>query len=127
MSSNKLHPLSLPELLTEIFSYLAEDKTLYPTLFVNRLWYLCSAPILWRKAEFTGELTNTCMRWRKFKKVICGKYKPHAPFLLRLHLSSCKVSNDVLYVIAGSCPNLHHLKIRWCCGLSNKVISKIAQ
>src|SRR6185369_12901817 len=31
MTYNKLHPLALPELLIEIFLYLAEDKTLYPT------------------------------------------------------------------------------------------------
>ncbi|CAG8822530.1 11245_t:CDS:1, partial [Dentiscutata erythropus] len=86
----KLHPLYLPEILTEIFSYLAEDKTLYLTLFVNWLWHLYSAPILWKKAEFSGNLNNTCTRWRKFKQVMCGKYaergtkfyKPHAPFLL---------------------------------------------
>jgi len=40
MAYNKLHLLALPELLTKIFSYLAIDKSLYPTLFVNRLWYV---------------------------------------------------------------------------------------
>ncbi|CAG8559533.1 22340_t:CDS:2 [Dentiscutata erythropus] len=95
MTYNKLHLLVLPELLTEIFSYLTEDKALFPTLFVNRFWYLYSAPVLWRKADFIGRLNN--------------------------------VSNDELYGIARSCPNLRHLKIKWCCGLSDRVISKITQ
>ncbi|RHZ84511.1 hypothetical protein Glove_80g5 [Diversispora epigaea] len=127
MTYNKLHPLYLPEILTEIFSYLVTYKTLYPTLFVNRLWYFCSAPILWRKADFIGGLNNVCIGWRKFKKVMRENRKPHASYLLQLHISSCKVSNDELYGIARSCPNLRHLKIKWCCGLSDRVISKITQ
>ena len=68
MTYNKLHPLALSEILTNIFLYLAKEKALYPTLFVNQLWYLCSAPILWRKAEFTGDLKKSCIAWSKFKK-----------------------------------------------------------
>ncbi|CAG8800644.1 16944_t:CDS:1, partial [Racocetra persica] len=49
------HPLILLELLENIFSFLAKDKALYPALFVNRLWYHCSAPILWRHIEFSIE------------------------------------------------------------------------
>ncbi|CAG8811677.1 35049_t:CDS:1, partial [Racocetra persica] len=97
-------------------------KALYPTLFVNRLWYLCSAPILWRKAEFTSDLKKSYMRWSKFKKTMCGNRKPHALYLLRLHISSCKVSSNELYGIARSCPNLRHLKIKWCCGISDRVV-----
>ncbi|RHZ48898.1 hypothetical protein Glove_537g15 [Diversispora epigaea] len=33
----------------------------------------------------------------------------------------------MLYKIARSYSNLCHLKIKWCCGLSDRVISKIAQ
>src|SRR5688572_28530268 len=58
---------------------------------------------------------------------MCGDQKPHASYLLQLHISSCRVSSGMLYKIAGFCPNLRHLKIKRCCGLSNRVISKIAQ
>ncbi|CAG8806102.1 18369_t:CDS:2, partial [Dentiscutata erythropus] len=67
--------------------------------------YLCSVPIIWRKAEFYSDITRSCIRWDKFKKV----------------------TNNELYGIAKSCPNLRHLKIMWCRGLSDRVISKIAQ
>jgi hypothetical protein len=36
--------INLPELL-------AVEKTLYPTLFVSRLWYKCGTPILWKRIE----------------------------------------------------------------------------
>src|SRR5438270_13609968 len=45
---------NLPELLEQILHFLAIDKSLYPTLFINRLWYRCGAPILWRHVELKG-------------------------------------------------------------------------
>ena len=49
------HPLILPELLENIFSFLVKDKTLYPALFINHLWYHCSVVILWEHIEFSIE------------------------------------------------------------------------
>ncbi|RHZ72581.1 hypothetical protein Glove_242g125 [Diversispora epigaea] len=49
------HPLIIPELLENIFSFLTKDKALYPTLFVNHFWYHCSTPILWGHIEFFTE------------------------------------------------------------------------
>ncbi|PKB94605.1 hypothetical protein RhiirA5_438417 [Rhizophagus irregularis] len=45
----------LPELLERILYFLAIDKSLYPTLFVSRLWYRYSAPILWKRIELKGK------------------------------------------------------------------------
>jgi hypothetical protein len=39
---------NIQELLEHILHFLVVDKSLYPTLFVCRLWYRCGAPILWR-------------------------------------------------------------------------------
>src|SRR5438128_2800864 len=44
MPYNKLHPLVLPELLTEIFYYLTDDRR-----------YMYSVPILWEEAYFNGK------------------------------------------------------------------------
>ena len=44
----------LPELLEQILHFLAIDKSLYPALYVSRLWYRCGAPILWRRIELKG-------------------------------------------------------------------------
>ena len=46
---------NIQELLEEIFHFLAIDKSLYPALFVCRLWYRCGAPILWKRIELRGK------------------------------------------------------------------------
>ena len=45
----------IPELLEQILHFLAIDKSLYPALFISRLWYRCSAPILWKHIELKGK------------------------------------------------------------------------
>src|SRR6266540_1095222 len=126
MSYIKLHPLYLPEILTEILSYLAEDKTLYPTLFVNRLWYLCSAPILWRRVEFVDNgYKKPSINWKKFKDIIHTRNPPYISKLNDLCVSRCKVSSGTLYQIRDLCPNLRHLTISYCHGFSSRTIGKI--
>src|SRR5919109_985557 len=44
----------LPEVLEHILHFLLIDKSLYPSLYVSRLWYRCSAPILWKRVELKG-------------------------------------------------------------------------
>jgi hypothetical protein len=36
---------NIAEVLKHILHFLAIEKTLYPALFVSRLWYRCGAPI----------------------------------------------------------------------------------
>src|SRR2546421_8813823 len=45
----------IPELLEHILHFLAIDKSLYPALYVSRLWYRCGAPVLWKCIELKGE------------------------------------------------------------------------
>ena len=45
----------LPELLEQILHFLAIDKSLYPALYVSRLWYRCGAPVLWKHIELRGK------------------------------------------------------------------------
>src|SRR5581483_2498001 len=74
--------LYLPELLEQILYFLAVDKTLYPALFVSRLWYRCGAPILWERIELKGNNrkygynVNNRFRLENFVKIMCGKNKP---------------------------------------------------
>ena len=51
----RLDIFDLPELLEQILYFLEIDRSLYPALFVNRFWYHCGAPILWRRVEFFNE------------------------------------------------------------------------
>ena len=112
----KLHPLNLPEILTEIFLNLAEDRSLYPTLFVNKFWYSCAGPIIWRCAEFDK---RNLVQFEKFKKVMRGKQKPlYCSKLLRLILHECKISDRTLIKIACETPRLQCLVLDSCKGFS---------
>jgi len=73
---------SIAELLEQILHFLVIDKSLYPTLFVSRLWYKCSAPILWKRIELKTSNTR-----KIFMEIIHGGQKPvyclnviHPPF-----------------------------------------------
>ena len=63
---------NIPELLEQVLYFLAVDKTLYPALFVCRLWYRCGGPILWRCIELKGNDPKA----KKFIELVCGKQKP---------------------------------------------------
>src|ERR1044071_3481003 len=73
---------NIQELLEQILHFLLIDKSLYPALFVSRLWYRCGAPILWRRIELKGNNrrygynVNNHFRLEKFVKIMCGKNKP---------------------------------------------------
>ena len=133
------HPLILPELLENIFSFLAKDKALYPALFVNRLWYHCSASILWRHIEFSieGYQQNRCNKnisgplyWqlRKFKRVICEKTKPlYCSKMVYLKLAGLKISDALLSELLCSCPNINFLILDRSYGFSNIPIIEIAK
>ena len=77
----------IPELLEQILHFLAIDKSVYPTLFVSRLWYKCDALILWKHIKLKGndlysyhyfpDDYNYCVKDRsrleRFMKSVCGK------------------------------------------------------
>src|SRR5436189_5625338 len=78
----------IPEVLEHILHFLLIDKSLYPALFVGRLWYRCGAPILWRRIDLKGNdlyprqsfPDNYCKKDRsllkKIIKLIRGRQKP---------------------------------------------------
>ena len=63
---------NIPELLEHILYFLAIDKSLYPALYVSRLWYRCSAPILWRHIELKGNEVDDKFRLERFLKIVPG-------------------------------------------------------
>src|SRR6266542_3259676 len=66
---------NIPELLEQVLHFLLIDKSLYPALFVCRLWYRCGAPILWKIIKLSGNDSHRS-RLKKFIKLICKKQKP---------------------------------------------------
>ena len=79
---------NLPELLEWILYFLAIDKSLYPALFISRLWYRCGAPILWRRIELKGNRAEDQYRLEKFLKLGVKGQKP----VYGSHLTHLKIS-----------------------------------
>src|SRR5216110_2500213 len=66
----------LPEVLEHILHFLLIDKSLYPALYVSRLWYRCGAPILWKRVELKKGGRKDCTRLKKFMKIVRKRQKP---------------------------------------------------
>ncbi|CAJ0830836.1 18097_t:CDS:1, partial [Entrophospora sp. SA101] len=90
--------------LDPILQYLANDKALYPTLYVNRFWYCIAGQILWKHIELDY------MRQAKFIE-ICKNLKPfHGPSVRNLIFSYCdSLPDNKINGIIQSCPNIVYL------------------
>src|SRR5579871_4835500 len=62
----------LPEVLEYILHFLLIDKSIYPALYVSRLWYRCGAPILWKRIELKGGEAEDRTRLERFLKIVPG-------------------------------------------------------
>ena len=125
----------LPELLEQILHFLAIDKSLYPTLFVSRLWYRCGAPILWRRIELKGNNrrygynVNNHFRLEKFVKIMCGKNKPaYASNVTYLEISNYyRLSDKKIKSIVNTFPNIIHLNFKESIGFGDRSLFIIAE
>ena len=120
----------LPELLNHILYFLAIDKSLYPTLFVCRLWYRCGVSVLWKRVE----LKNSNIR-KIFMKTISEKQKSllgTKPFyyLNVTHLeipSYWRLSDKKFKHITHLFPNIIHLNLNNSTGFSDKTLNRIGE
>ncbi|RHZ69702.1 hypothetical protein Glove_280g65 [Diversispora epigaea] len=138
----QLNIFDLPELLEQILYFLEVDRSLYSALFVNRLWYKCGVPLLWRRIELKGndihyghyflDEYKYCERYRKrlenFVKLICGEKKPiYASKLKNLKISHYhSITHKLIRSIVNYCPNIIHLDFKNSVGVSDKTLIKIA-
>jgi hypothetical protein len=101
----------IPELLEQILHFLAIDKSLYPTLFVSRLWYKCGAPILWRRIELKGEEAEDRTRLERFLKIVPGggRRPVYSSKLTHLKITHYRLSNRKIKSIVRMFPNIIHL------------------
>ena len=134
---------NIQELLEQILFFLAIDKSLYPTLFVCRLWYRCGAPILWKRVELKGndlryghhfpEDYNYCARNRtrlkRFVKIMCEKNKPayvsnttHLEITFYHSLSDKKIKS-----IVDTFLNIIHLDFKNSIGFGDRSLFIIAE
>src|SRR5881398_1906309 len=132
----------IPELLEHILHFLAIDKSLYPTLFVCRLWYRCSAPILWKRIELRGKDLypgqslpndyNYCAKdhpqLNKFIKLVRRKQTPvYCSNVTHLEISYYhSLSDKKIISIVHSCPNIVHLSFINSIAFSNRALELIA-
>ena len=93
----------LPEVLEHILHFLLIDKSIYPALYVSRLWYRCGAPILWRRIELKKGEREDCTRLKKFMKIVCKRQKPvYSSNLTHLEISTTAnfgIKNQRHYVL----------------------------
>jgi hypothetical protein len=103
--------INLPELLEQVLHFLAIDKSLYPALFVSRLWYRCDAPILWRRIELKGGEVEDRTQLERFLKIVPGGgRKPvYSSKLTHLKISYYRLSNKKIKGIVHMFPNIIHL------------------
>ena len=148
--------INLPELLEQILHFLAIDKSLYPALYVSRLWYRCGAPILWRRIELKGkdlypgqslpndynyvkdrprlnkfiriERAKDLFRLKKFIKLVRGKQMPvYCSNVTHLEISYYhSLSDKKIISIVHSCPNITHLSFINSIAFSNRALELIA-
>src|SRR3954453_10776645 len=116
---------NLPELLEQILYFLAVDRSLYPTLFVSRLWYRCGAPILWKCIELRGSdlydyeyypydynyYMKSHSRLERFIKSLCeGRKLVYSSVLTHLEIAYYhSLSDKKIKSIISSCPNIIYL------------------
>ncbi|RGB30774.1 hypothetical protein C1646_764921 [Rhizophagus diaphanus] len=91
------------------------DKSLYPALFVNRLWYRCGAPILWKYIELKGDEVEDKFRLERFLKIVPGGgRKPvYSSKLTHLKISHYyPLSNKKIKGIVHTFKNIIHLDFK---------------
>jgi hypothetical protein len=120
----------LPELLEQILHFLAIDKSLYPALYVSRLWYRCGAPILWRRIKLKGNEVDDKFRLERFLKIVPGGgrkpvYSPKLTHLKITHYPS--LSNKKIKGIVHTFPNIIHLDFEGSMDCTGKVLKLIAE
>src|ERR1043165_6366285 len=113
----------LPELLEQILYFLLIDKSFYSALFVSRLWYRCSAPILWRCIELKKGERDNCTRLKKFMKIVRKRQKPvYSSNLTHLEISHYHyLSDKKIKGIVCLFPNILYLNFNFSTGFSDKI------
>src|SRR2546421_3983889 len=119
----------LPELLEQILHFLAIDKSLYPALYVSRLWYRCGAPILWKRVELKKGGRKDCTQLKKFMKRVPKRQKPvYSSNLTNLEISHYRyLSEKKIKGIVCLFPNIIYLDFNFSTGFSDKTLNRIAE
>ncbi|POG60687.1 hypothetical protein GLOIN_2v1787560, partial [Rhizophagus irregularis DAOM 181602=DAOM 197198] len=106
------------------------NKSLYPALFVSRLWYRCGATILWRRIELKGGEAENRTRLERFLKIVPGGGRKPVYSSKLTHLKITRypsLSNKKIKGIVHTFQNIIHLDFEEstdCIGKTLKLIAK---
>ena len=118
---------SIAELLEQILHFLAIDKSLYPTLYISRLWYRCGVPILWKHIELKGKDLYSGQSLPNDYNY-CPKDRPRFNKFIRIERAKdlSRLKKFIKLVrrkqIPVYCLNVTHLEISYYHSLSDKKI-----
>ncbi|GET63333.1 hypothetical protein GLOIN_2v1533261 [Rhizophagus irregularis DAOM 181602=DAOM 197198] len=121
----------LPELLEQILHFLLIDKSLYPALYVSRLWYRCGAPILWKRIELRGKDLYPGQSLPNDYKNYCAKNHPQLNKFIRIERAKdlSRLKKFIKLVRRKQtpvyCSNVTHLEVSYYHSLSDKKIISI--
>ncbi|PKY58651.1 RNI-like protein [Rhizophagus irregularis] len=121
----------LPELLEQILHFLLIDKSLYPALYVSRLWYRCGAPILWKRIELRGKDLYPGQSLPNDYKNYCAKDHPRLNKFIRIERAKdlSRLKKFIKLVRRKQtpvyCSNVTHLEVSYYHSLSDKKIISI--
>src|SRR5581483_10380129 len=120
----------IPEVLEHILHFLLIDKSLYPSLYVSRLWYRCDAPILWRRIELKGGEAEDRTRLERFLKIVPGGGRKPVYSSKLTHLKIIRypsLSNKKIKGIVHTFPNIIHLDLEGSTDQIGRVLKLIAE
>ncbi|GET57685.1 hypothetical protein GLOIN_2v1786061 [Rhizophagus irregularis DAOM 181602=DAOM 197198] len=121
----------LPELLEQILHFLLIDKSLYPALYVSRLWCRCGAPILWKRIELRGKDLYPGQSLPNDYKNYCAKDHPRLNKFIRIERAKdlSRLKKFIKLVRRKKtpvyCSNVTHLEVSYYHSLSDKKIISI--
>jgi hypothetical protein len=114
---------NIAEILEQVLYFLLVDKSLYLTLFISRLWYRCSAPILWKRIELKRSNAQ-----KKFMKIIREKQKRvYCSIVTHLEIPDYHLSDKKFKSIVGLFSNIIHLNLHHSVRFSDNTLNRIAE
>ncbi|GES95655.1 hypothetical protein GLOIN_2v1786061 [Rhizophagus clarus] len=114
-----------------VFDYSELYKSIYPALFVSRLWNRCGAPILWKRIELRGKDLYPGQSLPNDYKNYCAKDHPRLNKFIRIERAKdlSRLKKFIKLIRRKQtpvyCSNVTHLEISYYHSLSDKKIISI--
>lgn len=119
------NPLNVPELVELVVEHLHQSRYLYPALFINKLWYKCAGPLLWRSIAFSLA-HHDFEDVQRFVKVFRNELPYHSSNIISLQIPFInRLSGNAIKSVLKSCKDLKQLSFVGCEDLTDAVVEYI--